>query len=61
MMKLSKTQPPGTIPYAGTIAFDSLSQLLVARNLEFTSSFRLRRKSQKLIFPMHEKLFIFAR
>ena len=60
-MKLAMVQPLRTIPYTGTILKDSLSDLLVARNLEFTSTNRLRRKSQRILFPLHDELFIFDR
>jgi transposase InsO family protein len=60
-MKLSITQPNGTIPYIGTILNDSLSSLLIARNLEFTSANRLRRKSQHVIAPVHDELFVYNR
>ena len=56
---LSVTQPAGTVPYTGVLKLDSLRQLLVARNLEFTASLRLRRKSQRLLAPMHDELFVF--
>ena len=60
-MKLSTTQLNGTIPYIGTILNDALTNLLVARNLEFTSANRLRRKSQRVIFPVHDELFVYNR
>ena len=56
---LSVTQPTGTVPYTGVLEFDSLRQLLVARNLEFTAASRLRRKSQRLLAPTHDELFVF--
>ena len=58
---LSASQPPHTLPYTGILQFDSLRQLLVARNLEFTSANRLRRKSQRLLAPIHDELFVFDR
>jgi len=60
-ISLSATQPQNTIPYTGVLEFDSLRQLLVARNLEFTASNRLRRASQRTIAPLHDELFVFDR
>jgi hypothetical protein len=61
IMKLAFIRPANNVPYSGTVQIDSLRNLLVARNLELTSASRLRRKSQKLLFPIHDELFIFDR
>ena len=55
------SNPPSDahLRYSGQMAFDSLRNLLVARNLEFTTSRKLRKKSQRLIAPLHDELFIF--
>ena len=37
------------------------ANLLVGRNTLFTKAMRLRRKSQRIIDPMHDELFIFER
>ena len=55
---LSNQQPQNTIPYVGVLDFDALRQLLVARNLEFTQARRLRRKSQRILSPVHDELFV---
>jgi hypothetical protein len=60
-MILSTNAPRGTIEYSGAIEFDSLRNLLVARNLELTSGKRLRKKSQKLLHHIQDELFIFSR
>jgi transposase InsO family protein len=59
IMILSTSQPNGTIPYTGIIQLDSLRNLIVARDLEFTKKRQLRRKSQQVLFPVHDELFIF--
>ena len=56
---LSDNQPPNHVPYVGSIDFDALRILLVARNLEFTKANRLRRKSQRALDPVKSQLFIF--
>jgi len=56
---LSNQQPQNTIPYVGVLDFDALRQLLVARNLEFTQARRLRRKSQRILSPVHDELFVY--
>jgi hypothetical protein len=55
------SDPPSNahLRHSGQMAFDSLRNLLVARNLEFTTSRKLRKKSQRLIAPLHDELFIF--
>ena len=58
---LATTQPADQVPYAGILELDSLRDLIVARNLVFTSAHRLRRKSQKILHPVHEELFIFEK
>jgi hypothetical protein len=57
---LSNQQPQNTIPYVGVLDFDALRQLLVARNLEFTQARRLRRKSQRILLPVHDELFVYG-
>ena len=56
---LSTLQPPGLVPYTGTITFDALRNLIVARNLELQQSCRLRRKSLRVLAPVKDDLFIF--
>ena len=58
---LSNDQPPNHVPYMGIIELDSLGNLLVARNLEFTKAARLRKKSQRAIAPVKEELFMFEK
>ena len=58
---LSVNQPNGHVPCSGTLEFDALRNLLVARSLEFTAAMRLRSRSRRAIAPMHEELFIFDR
>jgi hypothetical protein len=58
---LAKTQPADQVPYTGILELDSLRDLIVARNLVFTSAHRLRRKSHKILHPVHEELFIFEK
>ena len=60
-MILSTNVPRGTIEYTGAIEFDSLRNVLFARNLELTSGKRLRKKSQKLLHHIQDELFIFSR
>ena len=57
------SDPPSNahFQHSGFLSFDSLRNLLVARNLEFTASRKLRKKSQRLIAPLHDELFIFDR
>ena len=52
-------QPVNTIAYSGILEFDALRELLVARNLEFTTAHRLRKKSQRVLAPTHDELFVF--
>ena len=58
---LATTQPTDQVPYTGILELDSLRDLIVARNLVFTAAHRLRRKSQKVLHPVHEELFIFEK
>ena len=58
-IRLANNQPPNHVPYAGTLTLDSLRELLVARNLEYTAASRLRKKSQQVIAPKHDELFVF--
>jgi hypothetical protein len=58
---LANSVPDGAVKYSGVIQFESLRNLLVARNLEMISSRRLRKKSQKLLFHIYDELFIFNR
>ena len=57
---LSATQPAGSHLYTGTIEFDSLRDLLVARNLQFTNAKKLRKKSQRILAPTHDELFVYG-
>ena len=56
---LSATRPADSHQYTGIIEFDSLRELLVARNLQFTNAKKLRKKSQKILAPTHDELFVF--
>jgi hypothetical protein len=48
------------LAYTGVLEFDALRQLLVvARNLEFTTAHKLRKKSQGGLAPTHDELFVF--
>ena len=47
------------LAYTGVLEFDALRQLLVARNLEFTTAHKLRKKSQRVLAPTHDELFVF--
>jgi hypothetical protein len=59
LITLAATCPPGNVPCTGNLQLDSLRELLVARNLEFTKGSRLRKKSQRAITPTLADLFIF--
>jgi hypothetical protein len=59
LVTLAATCPPGNVPYTGNLQLDSLRELLVARNLEFTKGSRLKKKSQRAITPKLADLFIF--
>ena len=61
IIKLAVTQPNNHLACTGTLYLESLRNLLVGRNMEFTLGMRLRRKSQRIIAPMHDELFIFQR
>jgi hypothetical protein len=52
-------QPPQNVPCSGELEVASLDMLLVARGLLMTASNRLRVKSQRLITPMLDELFLF--
>jgi hypothetical protein len=52
-------QPPNHIPYTGTLEIDSLDVLLVARGLLLTTANKLRVKSQRLLAPKLNELFLF--
>jgi len=56
---LSATRPADSHQYTGIIEFDSLRDLLVARNLQFTNARKLRKKSQRILAPTHDELFVF--
>ncbi len=57
---LSPSKPPGTMKYSGTIDFDSLPTLLVARNITLTTLSTLTSKSRRLLMPIRDELFIYA-
>jgi transposase InsO family protein len=59
LMRRQLLQPPNHIPYSGELEIASLDVLLVARGLLMTASNRLRVKSQRLITPMLDDLFLF--
>jgi hypothetical protein len=52
-------QPLNHLSYSGELEIASLDVLLVARGLLMTASNRLRVKSQRLITPMLDDLFLF--
>jgi hypothetical protein len=56
---LSATRPADSHLCTGIIEFDSLRELLVARDLQFTNAKKLRKKSQKILAPTHDELFVF--
>jgi hypothetical protein len=58
-ISLALLAPANEIPCTGELQFDSLRNLLVARNLEFTNARKLRKKSERQIAPLHDELFIF--
>jgi len=60
-IKLAIAPPNNHIACTGTLELDSLRNLLVGRNMLFTKAMRLRKKSQRIIDPMHDELFIFER
>ena len=51
--------PAGHVPYTGELQFNSLRDLLMARNLEFTAAHRLRRKSQRALAAVSDDIFLF--
>ena len=51
--------PAGHVPYTGELQFNSLRDLLMARNLEFTAAHRLRRKSQRALAAVSDEIFLF--
>jgi hypothetical protein len=56
---LANHAPPNLVACAGTLQFNALRDLLVARNLKFTQSNRLRKKSQRALNDSPAGLFIF--
>jgi hypothetical protein len=54
---LSDLQPTRHLRYSGVLQLDSLSTLLVARNLTMTSASRLTSKSRRLLTPVRDELF----
>jgi hypothetical protein len=56
---LSDLQPTRHLRYSGVLQLDSLSTLLVARNLSMTSASRLTSKSRRVLTPVRDELFIF--
>ena len=58
-IQLADQAPPNLIAYTGTLQFNALRDLLVARNLELTQSKRLRKKSQRALNDSPADLFIF--
>jgi hypothetical protein len=58
-VRLAANQPPNHVPHAGALILDSLRESLVAHDLECTAASRLRKKSQQVIAPKHDELFVF--
>ena len=56
---LSALKPPNHIKYSGVIQLDSVSQLLVARNLHLTLQAILASKSRRQLMPVRDELFIY--
>ena len=47
------------VAHEGVLEIDSLDELLVARNLLLTTQNKLRAKSQKVLAPKMDELFVF--
>jgi hypothetical protein len=58
---LHLTCPAANIAYAGTIDLKDISNVLVARNLDFTSMGKLRFRAQRALAPVQDQLFCFSR
>jgi hypothetical protein len=52
---LSETAPAGLVPCLGELHFNSLRDLLTARNLEFTAARRLRKPSQRALASVRDE------
>jgi len=59
LMRRSTLNPANMIPYSGSLDINSLDVLLVARGLLFTTTAKLRVKSQRILAPQLEELFLF--
>ena len=59
IIRRSISKPHQMIAYEGTLDIDSLQQLLVARELLLTSQSKLRAKSQRILAPFINELFLF--
>jgi hypothetical protein len=57
---LSALQPRGQIKYSGVIQLESVSHLLVARNLNLTVMSILTSKSHRQLMPMRDELFLYV-
>jgi hypothetical protein len=56
---LSATRPADSHLCTGIIEFDSLRELLVARNLQFTNAKKTSQEIAKDLAPTHDGLFVF--
>jgi hypothetical protein len=56
---LSDERPAKHVPYEGIIDYDALAELLVARNLQFTTAGILAKRSRLAIGLNHDELFRF--
>jgi hypothetical protein len=58
-IRRSALNPENMIPHSGSLDINSLDVLLVARGLLFAATAKLRVKSQRLLAPQLEELFLF--
>ncbi len=52
---------PTVVPYSGTLDLRDIHTVLVARNLKFTKTGKLRFKSVRALAPFQDQLFRFER
>jgi hypothetical protein len=48
-------------PYSGEVDLESIPDVLVARNLQFTKHGKLRFRSLRALTPVHDQIFRFER
>jgi hypothetical protein len=58
---LSWDRPPSLIDYHGEMDLQDITTVLVARQIEFTKTGKLRFRSLRALAPVHDQLFRFAR